>query len=51
MSWLLLLLVIDSSGNKTSTTVSTHSTLLSCKVDQAYYRNIENRIQYICQRN
>lgn len=48
MKWLLLVLTIDAQGYEQVQKVSEHDTLLSCKVKQASYLNIRNKIIYYC---
>lgn len=46
--FLLMLLIIDSNGNESLQKVSSHTTYLSCKVNQANYNSIKDKIIYYC---
>lgn len=47
-SFILFVVLIGSNGQEYKKPVSEHSSLLSCKADQANYQDLENRIKYYC---
>lgn len=50
MNTFILFCVMITSNGEVKTQVSEHKTILSCKVDQFNYQDLDNRIKYYCSR-
>lgn len=51
MSWVLVLILNLTDMETSVSVINSYSTLVECKANQAQYKDVENKIQYLCKKS